>query len=111
MFTKLYGGHGPVYLKVSFSYCWPISLTRESNACSISRETRNAAFMIMRSPIGLFEREATDTLRSELKISATYRSVLDCSAASIRRPYCMRAKYVEPFWEEISLFRRRMSSS
>src|SRR5262245_55676294 len=24
MLTKLYGGHGPVYLKVSFSYCCPI---------------------------------------------------------------------------------------
>src|SRR5215213_1466487 len=69
--TKLYGGQGPVYLNVSLSYCWPISLTRASKGCSISRETRNAAFMIMRSPIGLLEREATDTLRSDVKISAT----------------------------------------
>ena len=38
---------------------------------SVSRPTRNAAFMIMRSPIGLLEREATDTSRRAWKISAT----------------------------------------
>src|SRR4029453_2346256 len=70
MFTKVYGGHGPVYLNVSVSYCWPISLTRESNACSISRDTRNAAFMIILSPIGLLDREATDTSRGAPKIPA-----------------------------------------
>jgi hypothetical protein len=36
-----------------------------------SRATRNAAFMIIRSPIGLFDREATETSRSASKISAT----------------------------------------
>src|SRR6266436_7749989 len=61
MLTKLYGGQGPVYLKVSLSCSAPICFTRWSNACSLSRETRNAAFMIILSPIGLLAREATAT--------------------------------------------------
>src|SRR5688572_3635527 len=34
MFTKLYGGHGPVYLNVSLSCSAAIDLTRESKAAS-----------------------------------------------------------------------------
>ncbi len=34
MFTKLYGGQGPVYLNVSLSCSAAIDLTRESNAAS-----------------------------------------------------------------------------
>ncbi len=100
-----------MYLNVSLSYSAPISLTFASKAASWSRETRKAAFMIILSPIGLLAREATETSRSWSKISATYRSERAWSAASISRPYCMRAKYVEPFCEEISFFSRRMSSS
>ena len=48
--------------------------------------------MIIRSPIGLFVRDATATSRSASKISATYRSDRGWSAESTRRPYCMRAK-------------------
>jgi hypothetical protein len=46
-------------------------LTRASKAGSDSRPTRNAAFMIIRSPIGLLERDATETSRSAWKTSAT----------------------------------------
>src|SRR5439155_27098796 len=92
MLTKLYGGQGPVYLKVSLSYLAPICLTRWSNAGSLSRATRKAAFMIILSPMGLLAREATATSRSASKTSARYFSDMDCRAASTRRPYCMRAK-------------------
>src|SRR6185437_14355308 len=62
MFTKLYGGHGPEYLNASTSsYRRLVSFTRSSNACSCARSTRNAAFKIIRSPIGLFDRLATAT--------------------------------------------------
>ena len=44
MLTKLYGGHGPVYLNVSLSKWEAISLMRRSKACSWSRCTRKAAF-------------------------------------------------------------------
>src|SRR6185503_4806933 len=69
--TKLYGGHGPVYLNVSLSKRLAIDLTLPSNAVSRSREMRNAAFMIILSPIGLLMREATDTSRSCSRMSAT----------------------------------------
>src|SRR5439155_18723533 len=90
--TKLYGGHGPVYLNVSLSNRLAIVLTLASNALSRSREIRNAPFMIILSPIGLLIRDATDTSRSRSRMSATYRSDRDWSAASTRRPYCIRAK-------------------
>src|SRR5436190_13424146 len=92
MFTKLYGGHGPVYLNVSLSNLPAIAFTLASNADSWSREIRNAAFMIILSPIGLLIRDATDTSRSCSRTSDTYRSERAWSAESIRRPYCMRAK-------------------
>src|SRR6266850_5177664 len=77
--TKLYGGHGPVYLNVSLSKCDATSLIRRSNACSWSRCTRNAAFMIILSPMARFTRDATDTSRSRWSNSATYRSDRCCS--------------------------------
>src|SRR3972149_4997284 len=48
-------------------------LTRASNACSRLRATRNAAFMIMRSPIGFFFRGGADTARGRPTISAPPR--------------------------------------
>src|SRR4029077_17965313 len=68
MFTKLYGGQGPVYLKVSLWCPAAIDFTRASKALSWSRETRNAAFMIILSPIGLLMREATATSRGRSRI-------------------------------------------
>src|SRR6185503_18235326 len=56
--TKLYGGHGPVYLNVSLSNVDAISLMRRSKAGSWSRWTRKAAFMIILSPMARFTREA-----------------------------------------------------
>src|SRR5205814_7330010 len=54
MLTKLYGGHGPVYRNDNlFSYFLAISEIWSSNAFVFSRSTRNAAFMIILSPIGL----------------------------------------------------------
>src|SRR5205823_1779666 len=107
MLTKLYGGHGPEYLKVSSSsYLRLVSLTRSSNACSEARSTRNAALRIILSPIGLFDRLATATGLSASWISDTYRVPISSSAASIKRPSCMRAKYVElVVWRLISSLR------
>ena len=65
MFTKLYGGHGPVYLKFSRSPNFlAMRLTAASNSASRSRSSRKAAFMIILSPIGLLSREATQMARS-----------------------------------------------
>src|ERR1700730_17128889 len=48
IFTKLYGGHGPVYKNDNlFSYFLAISEIWSSNVFVFSRSTRNAAFMII----------------------------------------------------------------
>ena len=60
MLTKLYGGHGPVYRNVSWLYRVPISFTRASNAVSLSRETRNAAFLVTRSLEQAFDARVKD---------------------------------------------------
>src|SRR5947207_1000277 len=62
MLTKLYGGQGPEYLNdSSSSYLRLVSFTRSSKTTSDARSTRKAAFRIILSPIGLFDRLATAT--------------------------------------------------
>src|SRR5215510_4191020 len=64
MFTKLYGGHGPVYLKFRRSpNFWATRFTAASNSASRAFWIRKAAFMIILSPMGLLSREATQTVR------------------------------------------------
>jgi len=46
MLTKLYGGQGPVYLKVSLSNRAPISFTRWSKAALVARD-QERGFMII----------------------------------------------------------------
>src|SRR3954463_7884588 len=96
MFTKLYGGQGPEYLKRSrSSYFRLMSFTFSSNAVSCERSTRKAALRIIRSPIGLFERLATATGFSASGVLAAVGGGVSSSAPSMRRPSCIRAKYVE----------------
>ena len=106
MLTKLYGGHGPVYLNVSLSNRAPIAFTCASNAASWSRETRNAAFMIILSPIGLFDaRRDRDVaqrledlghvpLRSRLQRGVDQPAVLH--AREVGRPLLRRDLLLQP---------------
>src|SRR6185295_17651230 len=112
IFTKLYGGHGPEYLKLNTSsYFRLVSFTRSSNACSCARSTKNAAFTIIRSPIGLLLRLATATGFNASWMSATYRALMSSNAESTSRPNCIRAKYVDVVvCRLISSFNRRISS-
>ena len=72
MFTKLYGGHGPVYLNVSLSYRAPISLMRESNSAPCSRETRNAAFLVARDAEAAFDLRVKDVGQRFDKLTFKY---------------------------------------
>src|SRR5882724_4984723 len=65
IFTKLYGGHGPVYLKFkrSENFCATL-FTALSKSASRLRSIKKAAFMIILSPMGLLSRDATQMERN-----------------------------------------------
>src|SRR5207245_9437547 len=59
MFTKLYGGQGPVYLNLRLiPYFLAILFTTRSNSYSRSRSTRTAAFIFILSPMSCLSRVA-----------------------------------------------------